>query len=363
MKRVNFLLSGQTPRCYKRIREFINRGYEVKVYSFDRHTKKVVTDIPTLFIGDFPNTLPYLKRISIYLKALRKLFRENRDQKGVIWYYFGLSTCMYAYILNPNRRYIMEESDMSHMNIRFSIVRNLLERVNRFLIRRSVLSVFTSEGFVKFHFPEEKSRPGNIVVIPNKLDKAISGMKPLPKTQAKPGTLRFGFAGWIRYEAVYHMAECISQLYPQHEFHFFGQPDSDLNERMFSSLQGRTNVAFHGAFRNPDDLPKVYAEIDVVVSTYDTQLINVRYAEPNKLYESIYFRTPIIVSSGTFLEQQVDRYGSGWSVNPENEADVKALVERIARELVQRVAAMKEIPQDEAIDREDDLFQMLESSY
>ena len=35
---------------------------------------------------------------------------------------------------------------------------------------------------------------------------------------------------------------------------------------------------------------------DMVVATYDVTIENVRYAEPNKIYEAIFFETPIILS-------------------------------------------------------------------
>ena len=49
------------------------------------------------------------------------------------------------------------------------------------------------------------------------------------------------------------------------------------------------NVKLHGKFKNPSDLSVIYNKIDLNVICYDTTSINVRIAEPNKLYESIFF--------------------------------------------------------------------------
>ena len=50
---------------------------------------------------------------------------------------------------------------------------------------------------------------------------------------------------------------------------------------------------------------------------YDSTDLNVRLALPNKLYESMYFKKPILVSSNTYLSQVVDQYGIGfkWDQN------------------------------------------------
>ena len=99
------------------------------------------------------------------------------------------------------------------------------------------------------------------------------------------------------------------------------------------ALEERDNVHFHGHFKNPDDLPLVYSQIDVVVSTYDVENVNVQYAEPNKLYESIYYRTPIIVSKGTFLAKQVERFHSGYAVDVSEDQNIVSLVHQIENEI------------------------------
>lgn len=73
------------------------------------------------------------------------------------------------------------------------------------------------------------------------------------------------------------------------------------------SLKDINNIFFHGAFKNPIDLPKIYSKIDFIVATYDTTTLNPQYAEPNKIYEAIFFRTPIIVSYNSYLANKVNK--------------------------------------------------------
>ena len=56
------------------------------------------------------------------------------------------------------------------------------------------------------------------------------------------------------------------------------------------------------------------------------------YAEPNKLYEAMYFETPIVVSAGTFLEKRVKTYGIGYAIDAMNDTEVQRFVSHLTME-------------------------------
>ena len=96
------------------------------------------------------------------------------------------------------------------------------------------------------------------------------------------------------------------------------------------------------------------------MATYDTTSINAQYAEPNKLYESIYFRTPIVVSSNTFLAKKVNRLGIGYDINGLNKEEIKSFVNNLTTEdLLKKKAASSEIPKESATNTNPDLFKYL----
>ena len=349
--KVNFILNALDGHSYKRIEEFKELGYDIKVYGFDRGLSKQYEGIQTTILGTFPNAMPYRERIALIYKSLKNLFKhEGKNNNQEIWYYFGLQMAVFCCFLNKNKHYMFEESDMTHLGVNNRLFRWLLEQLNKRIIRKSFLSVFTSEGFLQYHFGSSSSFPNNTVVMPNKIHPGILNLPIIPKREAPKEKIRFGFVGFIRYQAVYNMAEVISRLFPEHEFHFFGEVQLKNDEELFYSLKNRSNVFFHGFFKNPEQLPDVYASIDVVVSTYDITSINVKYAEPNKLYESIYFRTPIIVSKDTFLETQVLKYKSGWAVNAFDEESICECVHKIEKEVKTVTENMNAIPREEGVD-------------
>ena len=351
--KVKFVLNAYTKRCFKRINEFRELGFDVEAYAFDRGTTKQTDGVAVNTIGSFPNSMPYIKRIGIIYKSLKVLFRGSNRNEEEIWYYFGLQMCVFCYLMNKNRKYIYEESDMTHLGVRSSFIRCCLEKINKKIIKKSIFSVFTSEGFLIYHFGEKENYPPNVIVMPNKLNVNILQYEKHPKRKPDVGHLKFGFVGFIRYQAVYYMAEIIARNFPNHEFHFFGELMNKAEEEFFYKLKKYSNVYFHGFFKNPEELGEVYSNIDVVVSTYDTQSINVKYAEPNKLYESIYYRTPIIVSKDTYLALQVERYHTGWNVDAMSEVEVKKLVKVIEDEIDVVSERINQIPQQEAIDEID----------
>lgn len=347
--KINFVLNGINSHSFNRIDEFKKLGYQVEVFGFSRDiTRQYDKDVKIL--GSFPNSTPYLHRIRLIWNALVPLFKNTRKDDIEWWYYFGLQMCIFCTVLNNNKKFLYEESDMIHLSIRNGFIRWVLEWMNKRFIRKSLMTIFTSEGFLQYHYGNNKEWPSNYVIMPNKIHPDILNFPLLSKAEPSHHNLRFAFVGYIRYESVYHIADIISKNFPQHEFHFYGEFLLDSIKEEFMTLNRRKNVFFHGFFKNPDELPKIYSNIDVVVSNYDVNYINERYLEPNKLYESIYFRTPIIVTKGTFLAQKVNDLHCGWDVDARCEKEVVNMVHMIEHNINKVINQIEEIPQSFAID-------------
>lgn len=344
--RINFIMNSVSDaHANKRIHEFILSGHDIRVFGFERD-KHVKYNNNAIVIGHFSNALSYRKRINIYIKALRKLFKEHSND-DCIWYYQGLDVALFSTFLNSNKRYIYEECDLVHTNIHNKIVRYLFEKIDKHIIKNAYKSIMTSEGFMMFHYGNIENAPKNIVIISNKLSPEILNMNNVIKQPFDKNRIKFAFVGGLRYHALVSIADIISMNYPNHEFHFYGFVSPNIQEK---DLPQRANVFYHGTYKSPDDLPKIYSNVDVLISTYDIQSANVRYAEPNKLYESVYFQCPIVVSSNTFLADKVKRMGIGYEVDAFDEKEVKALVKEIESTWQDKVAQLRKIDKQDAID-------------
>ena len=334
-KTILFILNSiEQQRCHKRIREFIAHGYAVRVYAFNRKIragKLPDFDYPVEVIGEFTNSVSYLARIGMIRRGIQQVVQVNKGMDG-IYYLFNLDIASIAYWL-IDKPYIYEESDLMHTYISQPLLRTGLRLLDKRIIQKSLITVLTSEGFVRYHF-KDKAQPAKVCVIPNRLNPDITRYPILPKQPLNTKHIKFGFVGDIRGKALANFTRILTSRFPQHEMHFFGGCD-DCNRPYFEPFKEKENVFFHGPFVNPRDLPQVYAQIDVVLSTYDAMYENVLYAEPNKIYEAIYFETPIIVSSGTFLAEKVNRLGIGFDVDAMDDEAVCQLTKSLTTEKIQ----------------------------
>lgn len=90
----------------------------------------------------------------------------------------------------------------------------------------------------------------------------------------------------------------------------------------------------------------------------DTTSGNVRIAEPNKLYESIFFETPIVVSTGTFLEERVKEYNAGYAIDSSKDDSIIDFVNSITESDIDAIIKrMKQVPYMELIDSSDNLIE------
>lgn len=361
MSTIVFILSSSVNQNgIKRIDEFIERGYDVKVYGFNRgvkySNKSKYTNINIL--AAFSNNQPYLKRLGIMRKGIKSVLKET-EGKDCVYYLIGPDVAM-IFTLICDKKYIYEEPDLVHTYINNRYIRNILERIDKRIIRKSILSVFRSDGFPTYHFGN--NIPDNCTVITNRLNKDIQRFPIAEKEGINLEHIKIGFVGGIRFKSIKNFAQVFCERFPNSEFHFYGILDTDKEKQLFKPLEKLANCYFHGSFKNPDDMPSIYSNIDLLLSTYDVEFENVRYAEPNKIYEAIYFETPIIVSKGTFLGDKVSRLGIGYVVDPLNEEEIVSFVNELTTDSVrERIANMQRIPKEELINRNDSFFRLLDS--
>lgn len=358
VKKIVFILKTiEQQRCIKRIQAFIDHGYEVEVYGFNRKKNmKQQYNFDIHSLGVIDDGQSYAKRTKEYLKA-KQVIKKFRHDNSVLFYLFGIDLAL-PLIISGARRYIYEESDLIHTKFGSRLVIKLFESIDKWIIRRSRASVLTSEGFVKYHYGE-KSVPENICVLPNKLNPQCKDLVPIEKLLDFEH-LKVGFVGFFRYESVYNFLEVTAKHFPQIQIKLFGA-NSGWTEQQMAKLFALPNVKNEGPFKNPVELPKVYSQIDIVVSTYDIEDDNPRYAEPNKIYESIYFDTPIIVTSNTFLADKVERLGIGFHVNARREEEVIGFWKGLSKQILEeKIFACRKIDKYYCIDDETVLFEQLQ---
>lgn len=355
-KKIVFVFNAIITRCVKRVEEFIEQGYEADVYAFSRGSTPYVQpqNFKINIIGEHDVSMSYLERAFIIRKSLSQLFKRYQHE-DVIYYFFFFDVASIGYLM-CKKSYIYEESDIPYTNITNKIVRNMMAYIDRQIIKKSFLTTITSEGFIEYHYGEE--HPDNIIVVPNRVNERLTDY-PYNESILDESHLRFSFVGGFRYLSTLNFIKFGAKNYPQHTFSVYGNI-MNYEEELRKLAKEHANVFINGMFKNPEDLPKIYEKTDIVLANYDASSINAQYAEPNKMYESIYFHTPIVVSSGTFLARKVARLGIGYDVDSNRESSVCSLIEKLSKDsIIECQQNAKRLPLDYSINRNPQLFEYL----
>lgn len=316
VNRVIFVVQhlGQ-PRCIKRILSIKEAGYDVLVYGFDRgiysdNIKQLLEHDVQIRESVSTKGLSRFRKIFAYVGMTMRAAREA--SKNDVIYAFGFELATFTRLFTSSR-YIYECADVVGARLNSK----LLLMFDRRTIRKAEFTVFTSEGFVDFFYGKEvASARKTYVVQPNKLNGYFLEHRRPDVKPIDSDKIRFGFAGCFRYLNVYlSFSEIIGKYYPNHELHFWGDGDESAKKKIRDMADAYPNIYYHGVFTNPADLDRVYDTFDVCVLCYDIKSGNVKIAEPNKLYESIYYGKPVVVSKGTFLGEKVEKLGVGEAID------------------------------------------------
>lgn len=360
VNKVVFFVLGMSPRMDRRIREFVKNGFDVEVYGGrDESSKRYESEDGYKYnvlyeIGDKFTYKERMKKLPLFKNVVKKY-----NKKTTIFYLFSLNVAVLA-LYTPGLKFIYEESDMLFDRLSNPLLRKLVVKINKHIINKSFLTVFTSEGFADYYYGANP--PSNIVVIPNRVGPTIKDVEKKEKLPIDFNRLRFGFVGFARYNAIINVSDTVVEKFSDGEFHYYGDLVG-LKDKTIEHLKTQANVFLHGAFDYPKGLAEAYSHIDFTVCTYDISGINTRYAEPNKLYEAIYFETPIIVSSNTFLAKKVERLGIGLSVDSNDKEDIYRRLKDITPQQYQSyVNAMKSISKDKLINVNDAFFKILKEN-
>lgn len=356
MKEIVFI-AGTTkqPRVIRRIQDFKEHGYNVHVFAFERQgDSRKSSELQMTILGSIESGKGYLSRLRYVYSKIKKEVIPIFEGKNVLYYIFGFDMASACTILLSKKKYIFELADLQELNYN-GIMRKILVAWNRKIMSLSFETVFTSEGFKEYYFGDKSV--SNVTILPNKLNKVVKELD-FPHKKFDANHIQIGFTGAIRFPTVLLFAQVIDRFFPNIELHFFGQcNDLDIKEDIETLFARSKNVFFHGVFKNPDDLPEIYSKIDMILALYPADKMGVVYAEPNKLYEAIFYEKPIIVSQNIFLGDKVTKLNVGFAIDGSNEKSIREFLESLTTEMItEKIEACRKIEKNYSIDNSDDFF-------
>lgn len=334
MKKIVFLRGQKpNPRFCKRLDLLKNDFISVLIYweksseNADTFYMDQVNVYRVKFGADQHNPI---KRIQPYLQCKREIIQIIKEEKPDMVYAEALDmldiACAYKLQIDKNVKLVYEIADLHRYiidppnNIVMRFVHNILCKKDKSNCKQIELLVLTSEKFYDVYFnsfvPQKKT-----IFVPN-----MPNIHPLqeyvPSHKEVPCTI--GFVGRIRYinECKLLIEACKRTGWKA----FFAGGEDGSEIKMLCQQNG---YEYFGEFDFSSQIKDIYEKCDVIYSVYDADMMNVRVALPNKLYEAIYCEKPIIVAKKTYLQEIVEHKGIGLAVEHDSLQEHIAALNRL----------------------------------
>ena len=333
------------PRDSKRIDMLVSLGFDVSVAAFNRayHSGRVPSR-PTQIIGTISHG-KYLQRIGRLITALPKLRRAMRGRDIV--YASSPDMALLAMIAGVfmGKKFILEVGDVREIQTAEGLKGRLVRIVDRVLTNRCSLLVVTAVGFLDNYYRNWLRSDVPAIVVENKIEASLTSARPeavrgnLP--QGRPfidRPLRIGYFGLLRCQWTWDVLKAFALKHPRDvEIVMAGYPmePADIAEQAKSI----PNVIYSGEYKSPNDLPRLYGAVDLVWACYKfigPRDWNLKWARPNRFYESCYFGRPLISRLGSSDSKEVDRLKIGFNIQTHEISEVVTELESITWEMVEQ---------------------------
>jgi len=333
------------PRDSKRIDMLVSLGFDVSVAAFNRayHSGRVPSR-PTQIIGTISHG-KYLQRIGRLITALPKLRRAMRGRDIV--YASSPDMALLAMIAGVfmGKKFILEVGDVREIQTAEGLKGRLVRIVDRVLTNRCSLLVVTAVGFLDNYYRNWLRSDVPAIVVENKIEASLTSARPeavrgnLP--QGRPfidRPLRIGYFGLLRCQWTWDVLKAFALKHPKDvEIVMAGYPmePADIAEQAKSI----PNVIYSGEYKSPNDLPRLYGAVDLVWACYKfigPRDWNLKWARPNRFYESCYFGRPLISRLGSSDSKEVDRLKIGFNIQTHEISEVVTELESITAEMVEQ---------------------------
>ncbi|MEM6388125.1 MAG: glycosyltransferase [Pseudomonadota bacterium] len=309
----------------RRIAALRELGHDVRSVSFRRGNMNVdfVPDWPNLDLGYMPNQR-FAERILRLARAVPLLFRADpifEDADVIIARNFdllALAAIARAARLPRATPLIYECLDIHSLFVGRRLVNRVMRFLERWLMSKTALLWVSSPGFIHGYFQPMQGYDGPFALIENKLwFDGLPPPRPRPTGSIlRSGPITLGWVGSIRCAASLDiLAETARRLGPKVRVEIHGNVHSHALPHFDAVIAELDNVTWHGPYRYPDDLGRVYCGCDAVWAQDLWQRGgNSDWLLPNRIYEASWFGCPSIAVADTETGRRVTTDGLGLTI-------------------------------------------------
>ncbi|MBC8755335.1 glycosyltransferase [Kordia sp. YSTF-M3] len=320
-----FFISHQpNPRFVKQI-NFLARKHNVSLVYFHRTTLATLDDsieknVIRYNLGGVPNASQPFKRIWVYIKAIKEIRKVIASSKFDVALVNNIDVIilflMASFKFGKKKhkpKLTIEISDLREFVFNDSFVSKRMRSLENYLYKKHIDKlIVTSKKYYSYHF--EKFFKKGVFILENKM--LSVEQKNDPAIQKKQGGKTvIGIVGLLLRKDEYVKLFETYKDHPEVDIHIHGKGHYQHVVEEYAAKHN--NITYFGPYNTFTDAQRIYNSIDIIYLVYDIDQVslNNRLALPNKLYECMYYKVPLICSKETYLEEIVMDLGIGISVN------------------------------------------------
>ncbi len=256
---------------------------------------------------------------------------------------------------------IYECLDIHHLMTRTDVVGLAMRNVERRLLQASERVIVSSPGFIREYFDVHHRHHYRASIIENRLPPgSVPDGRPAPgicKDDSEP--IVIGWFGNLRCRrSLQLLREMAARLPDRVRVVLYGYPSLFDVPEFPERVQGLSNLQYRGRYHYPDDLAKIYGEIDVIWSgDFHDAKFNSRWLLPNRVYEGGYFGVPPIAPGDSETGRWVESRSAGWLVGDPLESTLYKLLSGLTHaEIYQRRCELLALDRDRFVQPEREML-------
>jgi len=342
-------------RVIKRIKAFKILGAEIVICGFQRKRYTLndfdYSDVKLIRIGE-TNEKKYLKRIPKIMFGIVIILKNiNKFRNSTCIYCINIDMLVLATILRIRYKVNIyyEVGDILNTFIGNALLNNVLRIFERFLLKGTSLLILTSPAFYHQFYKKIQKIKIPWILLENKLifKKKCRGTITYKKTKK----IKIVYHGVLRCPlSIKILTKVATEFEKKCELHIHGFPLS-VNKNLLTFYASKSkNIYWHGEFNYPDDLKGILSDADLLwLIDLSENISNAKWLLPNRLYDGIYYRVPMLALCDTETGNYIKKYDLGYCFGEDVLMELRTLVSVIsAKDIFVKKKIIDNLPIDSA---------------
>jgi len=233
---------------------------------------------------------------------------------------------------------VYECLDIHPLMNRSDVIGSVMRAVERSLIKVSERIIVSSPGFIREYFDVHHRNQYRASIVENRLPPgSVPAGRPIPgapKNEAEP--IVIGWYGNLKCVRSMALLRTLAQRLPDRiRVVLYGNPSLFAIPDFPTLVQDLPNLEYRGKYRYPDDLERIYGELDLIwAGDFWDVRFNSRWLLPNRVYEGGYYGVPPVAPEGTETARWVNNRSAGWTIGDPLEETLVELMRSLSHKQI-----------------------------